>query len=527
MVIGGSGPIITNQPANLTLVIGSDATFTVGALGALPFGFQWRFNGGDIAGATDSSYTRTNVQTSDGGSYSVVVSNQYASVASANALLVVLGQPIIHGQPQNQVVSVGEPAAFTVVAVGAPPMSYQWQFNGMPLSDATNAAFSLSAAHGANAGFYSVVVSNEYGSTLSSNATLGVIQNAGWGDNTFVQGSASGISSNLIAIAAGAWHNLGLGADGAVRAWGNDSSGQCDIPGVLTDGLAIAAGGYHSLALRTNGTVVAWGANDSGQASVPAGLKGVIGIAAGTWHSVALRADGTVVVWGDNSFGQTNPPVGLTNVIAVAAGGSHTLALRADGTVVAWGENTAAEGNLTGQSVVPLGLANVVAIGAGAYHSLAVKRDGTVVAWGDNSQDQCNVPPELNNVVAVAGGGGHTVALDADGKVTAWGADWDGQCDLPLALVPASGIAAGEYHTVVLLADSLPVPQLLDLARKGHQFSALVQTLSTKNYALESKDSLAATNWTAVCTNSGNGALTILTDPAAAGPQRFYRMRQW
>ena len=77
-------------------------------------------------------------------------------------------------------------------------------------------------------------------------------------------------------------------------------------PSTLTDAVAIAAGAYHNLAIRANGTVVAWGADDYGQTNVPAGLSGVIGIAAGTWHSVALRADGTVAVWGDNSFGQTN-----------------------------------------------------------------------------------------------------------------------------------------------------------------------------------------------------------------------------
>jgi hypothetical protein len=71
------------------------------------------------------------------------------------------------------------------------------------------------------------------------------------------------------------------------------------------------------------------------------------------------------------------------------------------------------------------------------------------------------------------------------------------------------------------------MPQLLNLARRGHQFSALVQTLSPRNYALEFKDSLAATNWTAVSTNAGNGALRALTDPAATNAQGFYRMRQW
>jgi hypothetical protein len=94
-------------------------------------------------------------------------------------------------------------------------------------------------------------------------------------------------------------------------------------------------------------------------------------------------------------------------------------------------------------------------------------------------------------------------------------------------LVPVSGIAAGEYHTVVLLADSLPVPQLLNAAWQSNRFSALVQTLSPKTYALEYKDSLSATTWTSLSTNAGNGALRVLTDPATTTSQRFYRMRQW
>jgi hypothetical protein len=51
--------------------------------------------------------------------------------------------------------------------------------------------------------------------------------------------------------------------------------------------------------------------------------------------------------------------------------------------------------------------------------------------------------------------------------------------------------------------------------------------LSGKSYALEYKNSLSASNWTALSTNAGNGALRLLTDPAATASQRFYRMRQW
>jgi hypothetical protein len=234
-----------------------------------------------------------------------------------------------------------------------------------------------------------------------------------------------------------------------------------------------------------------------------------------------------VAAWGDNSYGQTSVPAGLSNVVGVAAGGNHSLALRADGTVAGWGENTDADGNPAGQATPPLGLRNVVAIGAGEYHSLAVKADGTLVAWGDDSQGQCDFPGALTNLVAVAGGGAHSLALGADGTVIAWGADWSGQCDLPTGLAPAVAVAGGSYHSVLLLEGATPLPRLFNPGWKGGRFSVLQQTLNRKSYALERKDSLAATNWTVICTNSGNGALRLLADPSAAAPQRYYRTRQW
>jgi hypothetical protein len=111
--------------------------------------------------------------------------------------------------------------------------------------------------------------------------------------------------------------------------------------------------------------------------------------------------------------------------------------------------------------------------------------------------------------------------------VAAWGANWNGQCSLPAGLSDIVGIGAGEYDSLALLACNIPVPQLLRPAREGGRFRALAQTLNRKNYALDCKNSLAATNWTLLSTNAGNGALKVLTDPTALGQQRFYRLRQW
>ena len=94
----------------------------------------------------------------------------------------------------------------------------------------------------------------------------------------------------------------------------------------MSNVIAIAAGAYHSLALVRDGTVVAWGGGttnlspfvDFGQALVPAGLSNVIAIAAGGFHSLALVNDGSIVAWGNNAYGQTTVPTDLQHAAAIA-----------------------------------------------------------------------------------------------------------------------------------------------------------------------------------------------------------------
>lgn len=232
---------------------------------------------------------------------------------------------------------------------------------------------------------------------------------------------------------------------GRVKVWGADSLGwgYTNVPGDLTNVVAVAAGAYHALALRNDGTVVAWGYDNFGQVNVPTGLNNVVGIAAGMYHSLALRNDGTVVAWGYDNFGQTDVPTGLTNVVAVAAGAYHNLALKADGTVVAWGNND------HGQINVPNSLNNVVAIAAGLYHSLALEADGNVVAWGSDLYGQTELPANLTNVVAISAGENHNLALKADGKLVAWGDNNNWQGSVPAAITNVTMAACGEYFNLV------------------------------------------------------------------------------
>lgn len=85
----GASPAITTQPQSQIVTAGANVTFSVSATGTPAPTYQWRKNGTNISGATQSSYTLTNVNSGHAGTYSVVVSNTYGSVTSSNVTLTV------------------------------------------------------------------------------------------------------------------------------------------------------------------------------------------------------------------------------------------------------------------------------------------------------------------------------------------------------------------------------------------------------------------------------------------------------
>ena len=82
-----SAPAITNQPQGQTVMSGSNLVFSVGASGSGPVRYFWRFNNSFLPNQTNSSLSLSNVGISQGGSYTVIVSNFVGSVTSAPALL--------------------------------------------------------------------------------------------------------------------------------------------------------------------------------------------------------------------------------------------------------------------------------------------------------------------------------------------------------------------------------------------------------------------------------------------------------
>ena len=407
--------------------------------------------------------------------------------------------PVITSQPQSLTVNPGSNVTFTVTTTGNPAPAYQWLFNAARIAGATDTNYTRPNARAADAGSYSVIVTNQAGSVTSAIAVLTVtvpptitaqpqdqlatagrpavfivaaigsaplsyqwqfggsdIPGATGSSYTVASAGAANMGSYCTRVSNGAGSALSSNALLVVAqdaAWGDNSQGQSDrFPGA-TNLIAVAAGAWFSVGLRADGSVAAWGDNYDGQCDVPPELTNVLAIAAGSYHALAIRGDGTVAGWGANDYGQNDAPAGLDNVIAIAAGTWHSLALRADGSVKAWGDNSLR------QASVPAGLGNVIAIAAGGNHSLALKADGTVVAWGENTDAEGNVagqsvvPAGLTNGVAIGAGEYHSLAVRKDGSILAWGDNSQNQCNAPKAAPSFVAVAGGGAHSLALASD--------------------------------------------------------------------------
>jgi Leucine-rich repeat (LRR) protein len=224
------GASIAAQPQSQTVVAGTNALLTVTATGYGTLGYQWRFNGTNISSATSSSLTLTNVQLTNAGSYTVRVTNSLASVTSAVAVLTVWVPPLIAVQPESRTNVVGTDAGFSVAASGTPSVSYQWQFSGTAISQATGSSLTRSAVSFADAGGYRVVVTNAAGVVTSATATL-----------TLICPAVSLAPASLPGGTAGSVYNQGLSASGGTGPYSYSL-----VNGSLPAGMALSGGGVLS-----------------------------------------------------------------------------------------------------------------------------------------------------------------------------------------------------------------------------------------------------------------------------------------
>jgi hypothetical protein len=413
----------TQNPSSTSACVGGNASFSVVATGSPTY--QWRrgftnlVDGGSISGATTPNLTITGVVTGDAGNYTCVISNACGNLTSNFATLGVSTGPAVTTQPSSLTRCTGASASFTIAFSGSPTPTLQWRKNGIDISGATNATYSIASVSSGDQGNYDCVVTNSCGSVTSNIASLTV--------NT-----APSITSNPASIA---------------RCEGASAS------------FSVAASGTPAPTFQWRKNSVNIGGATSATYTIPSVGAGDLG----TYDCVVTNACGSSTSTGatltiNTAPGITTQPVGSARCV----GDEYTLFVVASGSPAPTYQWRLNGSNIPGATGASLGLNNITLADDGNYDCVVTNTCGSVtsnqVALVVNSGPSITTQPTAQSVsagasavfsVAVSGSPSisyvwrkDTVNLTNGGSIS--GADSD-----TLTISPAGAGDAGSYDVVV------------------------------------------------------------------------------
>jgi uncharacterized repeat protein (TIGR01451 family) len=288
------------------------------------------------------------------------------------------------------------------------------------------------------------LISNNFANDVTTIAAEGWL--LGWGASYSSATNAPSSMSDVVSVATGSDHAIGLRKNGTVVEW--TSGGTLTPPtGInLTGVIAVAAGYDTSYALKSDGTVAAWTRYQGAPST--AGLSNVVSIEAYDYRFWALNANGTITSLASTYGTPDQIPIGAINIVQVSPGNGGVLALTSMGGVLAWGSYAPQP---------PVGLEKLVRVAfVGNSTGVGIKADGTLTAWSSSSTGNLSsIPSGINNVTELAGDA-FVMALKGDGTVAAWGSTYSGLSQFAGALSHARQLRATYQYGVAIL-DAAPV----------------------------------------------------------------------
>jgi hypothetical protein len=176
-------PTVLTQPAGGTVQAGGSLTLSFDIGPYLVSGLQW-YQGQPGDTSTPVGYydhftkSYTTPPQYDTTTYWARITTDLGTVDTQGATITVTypnPRPIILVQPSPLTTVAGTSSSLSVQAYGPGPLTYQWSKDGTPIGGATNARLSFASPTSADAGNYSVTISNANGSIVSSSVAFTVI----------------------------------------------------------------------------------------------------------------------------------------------------------------------------------------------------------------------------------------------------------------------------------------------------------------------------------------------------------------
>jgi alpha-tubulin suppressor-like RCC1 family protein len=430
LTVVSSAPIITQQPSNQTVTATSNATFSVSVVGSWPLSYQWQSNSMDIPGATNATLVISSARLNQSGTiYDAVVTNAVGMTVSSNAILNVVPE-IVAIQPQNLSTNGNATVTFTSAVTGAGPFAYQWQFNGTNLPNQTNSTLSLTGVVDTQSGAYDLIVSNSFGTVVSSNGMLTVVP---W-ISISISPSTENYGSGILEIIA---FNVGGLSQPLNYSWtlnGNPFGGP--NPGGALEGFNLPmsyAGTYTVTAsdpyftLSTNATLTIIPLTITGQVQ-----NAYAWVGGSTKFAVsAIGVPSLGYQWQFNGTNLSAPNTNflfLTNVAPSQFGSYNVIVSNAwtnitSSSVTLLPSQVAVWGGSLGESNLTAGLTNIVAISSSGYSNpdcQALTASGTIITWPASYSPF--LTQAATNLISIAGAS-PGIGLNTNGRVGQWPAD--------------------------------------------------------------------------------------------------------
>ena len=520
-------PVIRRQPVSQQAREGDTTELSVIVESASCPNYQWRQNGRDLPGETSRILVFRNVRAAQVGVYSVVISNAVGTVQSREASLAV------------------EPAPVS-------PGSVSIDFGGLEGPDHGVGTFLKQPDGRILVGGSFRTFDGEPRSGLARINSLGDL------DPTFLppeldrNGAIIGIGALALQsdgklLAGGTFTTVSGRAQGGIMRLRSDGSLDGTFDPQIGPSATFSTAGVRAILIQSDGAVLVGGLFDRFNGRPWSAL-------------VRLRSDGGL----DETFRITLTYAGATNPTSLSS--VYALATVGNGMTLVGGSFGLVNGHprpglvrLTAEGNVDLDF--VPAYREGYVANIVLEPSGTLLLGGNffvtgglNSQAviRLRADGQLDRQISLEQPITWLLGVQPDGMLLGYTYRQvlrffpDGVLDRTFAArLGDSGFArtalwddgilvGGEFEEInetprrnlaKLQSAGPSVLRLLGPSLDERGFTALIQTVDGKTYALEFKDSLSEPSWTNVTNVIGDGKVLILMDGSGVKTQRFYRVR--